>query len=513
MNEKAKDKKQKRSMKQRAFYNRLGERTLLGKFFLDKEGNLKEVPVGITAVLVLIILISLVVQIKEPAEETVVRVTHLFKSSPPPTESQKTKAEEKKKTDQKESAEEKARTDEKAVKAEKQKQAEEDLKTIKEEIEQMKKEAAQMKREAEKTLADAKQIKEEAEKLKAELKKPLSAKDEKIKTLKNKLAGKENSLKEAERKSLEQKAKLEEAEEKLQKSELKLKNTTIQLAKIEEEGKNKILKETLEKSKEVKEKAVDVKDKSETVRDEATIFKKSADNVKEKSKEVKSHLTAIAENSKWPGAKEKMASLKISDEEYTKLYQARFASGAEEPDRRYRWRVSNRYRLKLKDCYTLFDMKAVALTEDGRYYDLSDYSQLTEDYLNKNYSSTVIMCENPEVDFGGDIKELGLRTKDLTVRYYMYNHTRNYFYHRVEQAVACCLRQGKIPREKNWQERIDVVGNVYKIKKESGGFGVFIPTSVYYRRLNSSIAEEIRISPACFENEEDVKILKAKNLL
>ena len=74
MNKKARDKKQKQSIKQRVFYNKRGERTLLGKFFLDKEDNLKEVPVGITAVLVLIMLISLFVQVKEPAEEAVVEI-------------------------------------------------------------------------------------------------------------------------------------------------------------------------------------------------------------------------------------------------------------------------------------------------------------------------------------------------------------------------------------------------------------------------------------------------------
>ncbi|MBW1854368.1 MAG: hypothetical protein JRJ00_06755, partial [Deltaproteobacteria bacterium] len=354
------------------------------------------------------------------------------------------------------------KADKKAVEPEDEKQAENNLKTIKEEIDQMKKEAAQMKQEAAETLAEAKQIKEEAEKLKTSL----STKDYKVKVLEEKLAGKENSLKEAEGKSLEQKAKLEEAEEKLQKAELKLKNTeedkkalkeTIQLAKMKDEARNTILKETHKKSMEVKETAVDVKGKSETVRDEAIKFNKSADNVKEKSKEVKSRLTAMADASKWPGDKEKMESLKISDEEYTRLYRARFASGMREAETQYRWRVSNRYRLKLKDCYTLFDMKTVAVTEDGQYYDLSDHSQLTEDYLNNNYSSTVILCENPEVDFGGNIKELGLTAKDLTVRYYMYKHTRNYFYNRVENAVACCLQQGKILSEKNWQERIDVM--------------------------------------------------------
>ena len=53
MNRKVNEKKEKRSLRQLAFYTKNGRKTIFGKMFFDEEENLKPVPVGITTVLVI----------------------------------------------------------------------------------------------------------------------------------------------------------------------------------------------------------------------------------------------------------------------------------------------------------------------------------------------------------------------------------------------------------------------------------------------------------------------------
>ncbi len=478
------------------FYNKKGRRTLSGKIFFDSDGNLKAGTVGVSAVIAFILLIAMAVQIKKPAEQAVVKVTHLFKADP--RVNNKQDGAEKQKSDQNI-----GKQPEKSEKQEETKKAQEvlprgheeekELMAVKEEIRKMKEETAGIKAEAEETLEEARKIKDEAQKMKEYVRSKLARKDKKTEKLKNKLAMQGASLKQAERKNTTQQEKLAREEEKLPKAETKMHEP--------------------DKSVEVKEKADFTLKKSVEVKDETVKFSQTSNKVKEKTRKPGKSLTAITDARAFSSSDRRMDSIKLLPENYTKIYRARFASSKKKPALLYRWRISNQYRLKLKDCYSLFDMKAVAVTKNGQYYDLSDNTQITEDYLDRNYSSTVIICENPEFDFGDQIEKTGIRTEGLKVRYYMYNHTKNYFYNRVEQAVSCCQAAGKLPSGEEIKELIDVVGTVFKLKKTGGAFGVFVPTSVYYKKPGSGSAEEISVPAECFEEEMDVKLLKAKGLL
>ena len=484
-------------MRKMFLYNKKGMRTLLRKAFFDSEGNLKAASLGIVAVLVLVSTITVVFQVKKPAEKAVLRIVHLFNANPrtaqkdtrpekpdPGEEEQPTKPEEKEETKQVQKDTLNAASE---------------IKAIKEETRQIKEASSRTKEEAQKTILEAKKIQEEAMQMKAGTTKNLAQKDEKIKKLTDELARHEESIKEAETKNAEQQRKLEEKEEKLREAEEEL--------KIAEEQ-----KDAPQQSKEAKTKALFTLEKNTVAQKETHKPGKNADGDKKQAKNPSNRLTSIVEASKWSGAKKRMDSLKLPADSYAKLYRARLASGAKVPATQYRWRVSNHSGLKLRDCYNLFDMKAVAVTRNGHFYDLSDLTRLTEEYLNKNYSSTVILCENPEDDFGGQIEKLGIRTSELIVRYYMYDHTSNYFYNRVEKAISCCQVQGNIPSGKDAKDLIDVVGSVYKVKKDGGAFGIFVPTAVYLQN-SAGPADKFSVSCSCFENEEDVKMLRANNLI
>jgi hypothetical protein len=294
--------------------------------------------------------------------------------------------------------------------------------------------------------------------------------------------------------------------------ETELKAIEAELLKAEKKLKNVEMKELKPaEPKEIKENAEALLKISEEVKHDTIDFNETADDVKEKSLSFSENASALLKVSRLAASGKKLDSVKIASNDYTKIYRERFSSGSKNPANLYRWRVSTQYGASMRDCYMLFDMKAVAVTKDGKYYDLNDFTQLSEDYLNNSYSSTIIVCENPERDFGDKIRSFGLSGKGVSVRYYMYDHIRNYFYNRVEHAVQCCEGNGSIVSDQDVKERIDVVGVVFRMEKDKGCFGVFVPTRIYFQDRES--AQEIILPESCFSADTDVQLLRQKGLI
>lgn len=355
------------------------KRNPLKKAFIDGDGNLKPVLVGITAVLVLVILASVIIQLKKPTEDALVRITHVFKAKP--------------------------------------------------------------------------------------------------------------EIKEKEKGRVEKNA---------TKQELKSKQEKLESAEIEQGTKQEALKEKGNKTRLEEGKWRKPEAEKQTLKDKA---KKPLGKGEDEGRKSTEPLAS----------KKVMEEVKLSDEIYKKLYRHRFEIAKKGIQERYSWQVSNQANLTLRECYRLFDMKPVVITR-GRYYDLSDLTLISKESL-CHYSTTVIVCENPVIDFRKEIDSLGLKPDELTVHYYMYEYIRNYFYYRVEQAVNC-FKKDIHTGKRDLEDQVEVVGNVFKIQKEGGGrFGVFLPTRIYYQRSESDKMEEIEIPISCFAGDEDIEILKKNGLI
>lgn len=507
------------------FYNRKGVRTFFGRVVYDRDGNLRAVPVGIMVVALAIAVMAIVVQVKKPTEQAVVKVTHLFKATPqenapesPPPEPEAQRPEPDKKQTQSESPpaaveppNEQADTAEPAdqqyapppeqEETEKQPPAQgepadsSELNQARERIDALKTEVAHLKEKAAEELAQARRIQEAAAREKEALREELSRRDAAARDAADQIAAREAALEQAEQENAGQQQQLQQAETALEHSEARLQVMQA---------------ETAAPPAAVLAQAGTVRQQGIVARDEAETFRKSAVQVKQRSEQVRQSVASVSKQPS-PAAPtpERVEAVRVATPDYAAMYRDRFEAGKSEPGVLYRWRVANRYRLNLSTCYRLFDMKAVALTRDGRYFDLDDASLLTEDYLSQRFSGTVIVCERPDSDFPDQLERLRLDPGSVTVRYYMYPRIRNYFYARVEQAVRCCLGASGGSAD---PESIDVVGAVFKIEKEGGRFGVFVPTAVYVRS-GAGEPRHIEVSPGCFDGAPDVAMLRKKGLL
>lgn len=503
------------------FYNRKGVRTLFGRVVYDRDGNLRAVPVGIMVVLLAIAVMAIVVQVKKPAEQAVVRVTHLFKATPrenapepqpqppepeapqpqpeprpPATEPATEPADPAEPAEQTYAPPPEQKEQENPEPAQGEPADSSELQQAREEIDALKAEVSQLKEKAAEELAQARTIQETAAREKETLQEELSRRDAAARAAADEIAAREAALAQAEQENAAQKRQLQQAETALERSE-------AQLQVMQAETPAPVPDDVLAQ-------AVTTRRKGTVVRDEAEAFHASAVEVKKRSGQVRESVAAVPKQpSLDPPTQERVDAVRVAARDYAAMYRDRFQAGKSEPGVLYRWRVANRYRLNLSTCYRLFDMKAVALTWDGRYFDLDDASLLTEDYLEKRFSGTVIVCEHPARDFPDQLERLRLAPASVTVRYYMYPRIRNYFYSRVEQAVRCCLDSGGGSVD---PETIDVVGGVFKIEKEGGRFGVFVPTAVYVR-TGTGEPRSIEVPPGCFDGAPDVAMLRKKGLL
>jgi len=402
------------------------------RIFIDSDGNLKAVPVGICMVVLLVSLLALLVQVKEPARETAVKITHVFKA----VSRQK---------QQKQHVPEK-RTTEKAVKAKK----------------------------------------------------------------KNVIAGKKPPVENT------QKPPMPEKTIRTSSTKTKQKPAVVNPEKSSQQRKESATGDETVATSAQKKKHADMRmgvpgEKDVTVPQNEEKPEKKVWVEKSFTKTARKNTNSIAPL--WSNPMKKMDRLHVPAEVYSRIYKNRFRAGNTRPENLYRWRVANRHRLKLKDFYRLFDMKAVAVTNDGRFIDLGDLSALSKAYLGKTFSRTVIVCGDPEADFGDMLQKLKVSAQDVTVRYYMYEHIRNYFYNRVQQAVAYCRNKGLIPGGNDVIKKIDVIGSVFELSKDKGSFGVFVPTAVYFDNPKSGTVQEFMVPPEWFAGEEDVKYLTAQKLL
>ena len=395
----------------------------MGRLLYDREENLRAVPVGVLVFLVIIGVITAAVQVKNRAENVVVKITHVFKADKPEVKMKKKKVEQK----------------------------------------------------IEKATA--------------------------TKTLNNKKSGEKKRV----RKAHAAKA-----------AKVDVKNESTKSASVKPVEKEKSSMKKSAQAKPAAEKPVAKTQAIEKIAAKKPAQGKQSEKVVQEKKVPKkktARISVIADVPMWQTGTKRMATLKITDKEYSKCYRERFNEGTKKPAEFYSWRVSNIMGKMLKNCYELFDMKAVAVVDGKKFYDLGDGTQLTEDYLESRYSSTVIVCEDPASDFGEKADSFGIPSNDFSVRYYMFHNTRNYFYGRVEEAVSCLISQGRLNEDDKLKENIEVVGTVFNMEKKNGAFGVFVPSAVFFHDPASGTDSEIKVPASCLDNYGDVKLLKAANMM
>ena len=98
----------------------------------------------------------------------------------------------------------------------------------------------------------------------------------------------------------------------------------------------------------------------------------------------------------------------------------------------------------LRKAFSLFQMKAVAVVGNRRFFDLSDGSRLPEASLD-DFSTTVFRVQQPWQKWGDALTAAGIRQSEtIEIRYYMYDFIKNAIYERAEQAFAFCRQKGLI---------------------------------------------------------------------
>jgi hypothetical protein len=162
----------------------------------------------------------------------------------------------------------------------------------------------------------------------------------------------------------------------------------------------------------------------------------------------------------------------------------------------------------LRNAFSLFQMKAVAVVGNRRFFDLSDGSRLPEAAL-EDFSATVFRVQQPWQKWGDALSAAGIRQSEtIEVRYYMYDFIKNAIYERAEQAFVYSIQEGLIEKDTP-PSGVDILGRAFVIKKQGGGqFAVFVPIS-----LDTESGKKIAIDPACFRDQGDVKKLLAAGLL
>jgi hypothetical protein len=162
----------------------------------------------------------------------------------------------------------------------------------------------------------------------------------------------------------------------------------------------------------------------------------------------------------------------------------------------------------LRNAFSLFQMKAVAVVNNRRFFDLSDGSRLSEASL-EDFSTTVFRVQQPWQKWGDALSAAGIRQSEtIEVRYYMYDSIKNAIYERTEQAFIYSRQKGLIDMDTS-PSSVDILGRAFVIKKQGGGqFAVFVPIA-----LDTESGQTIAIDPACFRNQGDVKKLLAAGLL
>ncbi len=162
----------------------------------------------------------------------------------------------------------------------------------------------------------------------------------------------------------------------------------------------------------------------------------------------------------------------------------------------------------LRNAFSLFQMKAVAVVDNRRYFDLSDGSRLSAESL-EDFSATVFRVEQPWQKWGDALSAAGIRqSASIEIRYYMYDSIKNAIYERAEQAFVYSKQKGLIDINTP-PSGVDILGRAFVIKKQGGGkFAVFVPI-----RLHTDSGQTIGIDPACFRNQGDVNALMAAGLL
>lgn len=197
-------------------------------------------------------------------------------------------------------------------------------------------------------------------------------------------------------------------------------------------------------------------------------------------------------------------SITVSSDQYLTLFENwRKVGESRKENRKIPLRVEN-----LRNAFSLFQMKAVAVVDNRRFFDLSDGSRLPEASL-EDFSATVFRVQQPWQKWGDALSDAGIRQSEtIEVRYYMYDFIKNAIYERAEQAFVYCRQKGLIDMDTP-PSSVDILGRAFVIKKQGGGqFAVFVPIA-----LDTESGQTIAIDPACFRNQGDVNTLLAAGLL
>jgi len=162
----------------------------------------------------------------------------------------------------------------------------------------------------------------------------------------------------------------------------------------------------------------------------------------------------------------------------------------------------------LKNAYSLFQMKPVAVVGNRLYFDLSDSTRIPPAVL-ADYSTTVFRVDNPKEKWGTALEEAGVRDSDrVEIRYYMYDFIKKAIYTRTYQAFRWSMDKGLIDAGTSLGD-VDVLGRAYVIRKHGGGrFGVFVPVL-----LDTRDGRSIAIDPICFHGQPDIEALQTAGLL
>ena len=203
-------------------------------------------------------------------------------------------------------------------------------------------------------------------------------------------------------------------------------------------------------------------------------------------------------------SKPRYRSITVSSDQYLTLFKNwRKVGESRKENGKIPLRVEN-----LRNAFSLFQMKAVAVVDNRRFYDLSDGSRLPEASL-EDFSTTVFRVQQPWQKWGDALSAAGIRQSEtIEVRYYMYDFIKNAIYERAEQAFIYCRQMGLIEMDTS-PSSIDILGRAFVIKKRGGGqFAVFVPIA-----LDTESGQTIAIDPACFRNQGDVNTLLAAGLL
>lgn len=211
-------------------------------------------------------------------------------------------------------------------------------------------------------------------------------------------------------------------------------------------------------------------------------------------------VTALAA----PTLTDKPTELSVDGEKYLQLLDGWRNSGVntDVPDR-VALQVTD-----LRDSYALFQMKPVAVLDDGQIIDLSDGSRLPAEIL-ESYSATVFFVDRPWDKWGKALQAAGLnRNQGVKVRYYMYEFIRRAIYARCQQALSWCCKQGLLDSNVT-PDQIEVLGRTFAIRRQGGGqFGVFVPV-----QLTAPGVRQLAIDPAAFADQPDIAAVRRAGLL